>query len=264
MINDSYHAVVYGPLRTKQFGKQLGINVMPSTKEACDSDCIFCQAGVPDALPVVSRTLGAPSSGVVVTSAARKIIELSKAGDKIQTLLVTGNSEPTLHPGLLEITENLRTLRDKWFPKAKLVLSTETTDLTDDSRRHALTIYDRVLVRFEWGTAKLFGAMTGEPTTHLRQLQDHLRPIDRLTVLATFMKGGPIDNSTESEVRNWLKRLEELRPKEVLIQTLEKPATYRDKKFRPVSISRLEKIAAQLEERLEVQVSVLAAETRAA
>ena len=62
---------------------------------------------------------------VVVTSSARRLIDLSKGGEKVETIAVIGSeADPASHPDLREITENLRILRTKWFPRAKLALFT--------------------------------------------------------------------------------------------------------------------------------------------
>ena len=81
-----------------------------------------------EAEPIIGQRRTVPTPGVVITSAARRIIELSKGGEKLESLVVTGNKEPTSHPELIEIVENLRELRNKWFAKAALCLVSENLD----------------------------------------------------------------------------------------------------------------------------------------
>src|SRR5262245_3164360 len=120
MAQAAFHSVVYGPTKSRRLGHSLGINPVPSSRESCEATCVYCLKGTPDGVPILSRANQLPSAGVIVTSAARRIIELSKAGEKIESITVAGNGDPTKHTNLLEIAENLRDLRNKWFNKASL------------------------------------------------------------------------------------------------------------------------------------------------
>jgi hypothetical protein len=204
----------------------------------------MCAHGIVETVPILTRPGQRPTPGVVVTYAARKIIELAKAGEKLSTILVAGAEDPTNHPQLMEITENLRSLRDKWFGKAQLALQTNGKGLQMSDPRRALFLYDKPIVRFEWGTPKVFTAMTGRPAAGLGELATALRSLDRLVVEATFVRGEP-DNSNDAEVKAWVKRVAQLGPKEVHISTLSSGAK-KGSKARAVTATRLEQIAALL------------------
>ena len=261
MTHPSFHGIVFGPFKSKVFGTCLGVNVAPGVRQDCESDCIYCRYGCEDTVPVITKINKLPSAGVIITSAARKIIELSKAGEKLGSILVTGEGEPTSHPKLREITENLKDLRAKWFPKAALVLQSETVGFSSSEALRIANLYDRTVVRFDWGTAKAFSSATGAPTSQLRVLQEQLTSLERLVVLTTFAKSDKLDNSSDAEVRNWVKRIGEIQPSEVHIKTID--AARNKAKQRPVPATRLEKIAAQLTETTELPVSILAEEAQA-
>ena len=129
MSNAPFHSVVYGPLKTRRLGIALGINPVPTATGNCLPDCVFCKTGQADAVPIVARINSVPSAGVIVTAAARRIIGMSKASEKIVCIVLSGNLDPTRHHQLLTITENLRDLRNKWFPKADLAILTDGTNL---------------------------------------------------------------------------------------------------------------------------------------
>jgi wyosine [tRNA(Phe)-imidazoG37] synthetase (radical SAM superfamily) len=258
MSTAPFHAVVYGPLKTRRLGTALGINPVPSSTAECAPDCIFFKTGQADAVPIVARVNSVPSAGVIVTAAARRIMAMSKNSEKIDCIAITGNLDPTRHHQLLTITENLRDLRNKWFPKADIAILTDGSNLEPADHRRALQIYDLPILRFEWGTVKTFTAMTGRKPEELKALATHLTGMDRLILSSTFVQGGP-DNSTDAEVKAWIKRVEELRPKEVQIQTIENPKA-RTAKPRAVPAARLEEIAAQLTEKTGIATTVLAEE----
>ena len=88
-----------------------------------------------------------------------------------------------------------------------------------NAARHAVGIYDQPTVRLEWGTAKLFTAMTGRKGPELTTLIGHLHGMEKLVVRATFQRG-TLDNSTDAEFKAWLKRLEDLKPASIQISNL--------------------------------------------
>ena len=203
---------------------------------------------------VVERGSQLPRASLVVTSAARKLIELSKAGEKLESIALVGSDQdPTVHPNLREVTENLRALRDKWFPRAKLCLFTGSFDLAAYDLRQNLSMFDKLFQTFEWGTAKTFSALTGEKGPALATLVKHLRGFDHLAIQARFCQGS-VDNSTASEIKSWIKKLAEVRPQEVHILPGVPPRSR--KKVKPVTKARQKQIADELAEATGLPVTV--------
>ncbi|MEM7518133.1 MAG: hypothetical protein AAF368_14575, partial [Planctomycetota bacterium] len=119
-------SILHGPQKSARFGQTISIDL----------------GGNEGNLPV-SRTNRMPRASVVVTTAAREIMRLSKDGQKAESIVVVGSlAEPTSHPSFLEITENLRDLRNKWYSKAKLWLVTEEPHIAEYNVRRAMEIYD--------------------------------------------------------------------------------------------------------------------------
>lgn len=188
----------YGPFVTQRLGKVLTIDMT-----------------APQASMSLARDSSLPRASVIVTTAARNMMELSKAGEKVDHVVVFGSSvDPTEHPDLREITDNVRALRDKWFQRAKLTMVSRFTDLANYDIRVALGTYNKVITRFEWGTAKTFAAFTGEKQTQLTTLIKHLGSFENLIVEANFVTGKPT-NVEESELIGWMKKLQEFQPMEV-------------------------------------------------
>ena len=255
MSTAPYHPVVFGPYKSRRFGQSLGINLAPSPREDCPKDCVYCE-GPDSSGPIINRISQAPSAGVIVTSAARRIIEMSKGGDKLAGITISGNNEPTMHAALLEITDNLRALRNKWYPKAKLSILSNHPCLETPDLVHALEIYDQPVVRFEWGSAKTFTAMTKRPGTELKELIEFLSGLERLVVQASFVQGGP-ENSTDKEVKSWIRKISEIAPTEIQVLTIPDPG--RGKKPRPVTDAKLKTIATQVHEATEIPTTAYSA-----
>jgi wyosine [tRNA(Phe)-imidazoG37] synthetase (radical SAM superfamily) len=253
-----YHSIVYGPLKTRRHGQSLGVNLLPSPRTDCGPDCLYCRLGAADAVPIISRVKGIPSSGVIVTSVARRIIEIHRSGDKLESLTVAGNNDPTMHPHLLEISENLRDLRTKWYPKARLCLVSETESLACPELRAVCSVYDQAIFRFEWGTAKTYQAFRPQAAFDYKTLCERFAPLDRWIAQATLVQGS-LDNSNDREVAAWIKKLDEVRPREVQIFTLESRSKGGVK---AVPASRLEEIAARVTEKTGIAAEVMALEAQ--
>ena len=191
---------LYGPSVTKRFKRTLILDLTASQEHL-----------------VVERGSSLARGSVIVTTCAREMIASSKAGDKLDHIIVTGSgADPTQHPDLRAVTDNLRMLRDKWFSRAKLCIATSAVDFEDETLRASLAKYDRIFLQYMWGTAKTFAKMTGAKPTLLGELTKRLPSFDHVVVEATFVSGGA-NNAADSEVANWIKKLQEISPQEVHI-----------------------------------------------
>jgi len=237
-VHDS--PVFNGPGRTERFGVVLGIDL-----------------GCADSGMVVSREVRMPRASYVITNAARHVIRLAKSGEKIDGLVVWGSeADPTMHPEFREITGNLRDLRNKWFAKATLWLASDNPRVDEAVQRHAIAAYDKAVVRFDWGTAKTFAAMTGKKSTEFNNLCAHLGHLENL-VLTLRLGRGDTDNTTDAEIKAWVKKAAELKPREVHLLNPES----KSKKLKPVPKARLAEIAAEITEKVGVPAKLFAADT---
>jgi len=195
------------------------------------------------------------SQAIIVTTAARRLIELSKGGERVQTVLVEGEKDPTTHPEFHEISENLRELVNKWFPKAELCLHSEIPDLGRPQTRHALCFYDRPMLRLDAGTQKTFAALTGESPQIYKEIVENMGrlEIERLVLHAELVRGD-VDNSKDAEIRAWIQKVNTIKPASLVIST---PAKARDKR-RPITKTRMTQIAELATEKTGIPVEVLA------
>ena len=188
MISQQQQDVVRGPEDHPEFGNCL--TILPTVETA--------------------RAGRFPTQAVVVTVAARRLIGLSKDGEKLKSVVVVGDpDDPTTHPEFSEISENLRALVSKHFPKAKLVLVSNHPTLDRPQVRHALHYYDRPILRLEAGFKKTFSALSGEDGQAFDDRLKHMGRLEseRLVVQATFVRG-EVDNSKDNEVKAWIKNLQ--------------------------------------------------------
>jgi wyosine [tRNA(Phe)-imidazoG37] synthetase (radical SAM superfamily) len=195
-----------------------------------------------------------PTQAVIVTNAARRLIDLSKAGERLDSVVLHGELDPTMHPDFPEVSVNLRELCRKWFPKAQLVLSSRSPQLTDPLVRHALLAYHTVVVRLECSTQKTYRALTGRDGGDLKALMEQMGKLEHrnLVIRANFVRG-TVDNSTDAEVKGWIKALQGIKPAVVQLETPARPL----EGIKPVTKTRLTEIAEQIAEKVGSQVEML-------
>lgn len=203
-----------------------------------------------------------PSQAIVVTAVARKLIEIAREGGKLQALVVEkGDYDPTAHPEFHHISENLRELMSKHFPRAKMVLVSESPDLERAQARHAVTLYDTPILRLDAGTQRTYAALTGDaPGVFKTRVASMARlETERLVVEAQFQQA-PVDNTGDVELRHWLKHLTAIRPSRVRICTPRRSAngTKGTKRPKPANKTRMGEIAELITEKIGVPVEVLA------
>ena len=198
------------------------------------------------------------SQAMIVTTAARRIIELSKDGAKVKTILIDApeGQDPMAHPEFRAIAQNLRELTDKWFPKSKLTMVSPGLHLDDPERRHSLTAFHRPILHFEAGTQKTFGALTGEEPQRFKDVCSGIEQIDmeRWILRCCFVRGD-VDNSTDNELRYWLSKVETFNPAQIQISTLPKADSKR--KLKPITATRLNAICEKIAKKTEREVEIL-------
>ena len=115
---------IFGPIHSRRLGVSLGINLLPDDGKVCSFDCIYCECGF-NAEHRTKKLL--PTREEVRTALEEKLKDMQANGPAPDVLTFAGNGEPTAHPHFPEIIEDTLALRDKYFPKAKVsVLSNST------------------------------------------------------------------------------------------------------------------------------------------
>ncbi len=93
---------IFGPVPSRRFGRSLGIDC--NAPKTCTLDCVFCQLGPTNHLTT------APQEPVPVQDLLQEIKDWLDSDGQADVLTFSGSGEPTLHPGLGEIIEGIRSL----------------------------------------------------------------------------------------------------------------------------------------------------------
>ena len=250
-----FDSIVYGPIRSRRLGVSLGMNLMPTTAKLCTFDCVYCECGwnQPVSHPVL------PTREQVREALASRLIALSP--NQLDVITFSGNGEPTLHPEFLGIIEDTCALRDRYCPKAKISVLSNSTQLGRADVVKALRMCDNRILKLDSAidkTMRLIDKPVNENLT-VEQVAEWLALFEGdFTLQTCFLRGEyegqVIDNTTPEELSAWYTMIERLRPKQVMIYVIDRATPLQT--LSKVPAAEMEAIAAPLREKgIDVIVS---------
>ncbi len=244
--------VVYGPAPSRRLGFSLGINLLPEDKKHCNFDCLYCQCGWTSRalLDLPSKSVGFPSLREI-ERAVRESFERLRQQEVIpDTIIFSGNGEPTLHPEFDQAVEMVKTTRDIFLPESMLGILTNGTRLGDESIFQAVVNLDLRCLKLDAGNLWM-----DRPCVPYRL--DDLIPVWRKVpelIVQSFFCEGQFDNSTPEWVDLWLDQLEEIKPFRLHIYTLDRKAPVST--LRKATPEKLQKIADLVQARIGIEPQV--------
>lgn len=251
-----FDSIVFGPIRSRRLGASLGINLLPISSKVCSFDCIYCECGWTDSVDKGKL----PTRTEVKKHLEMKLEELQRKGDPLDVITYAGNGEPTLHPEFSEIIDDSIELRNRFFPTAKIAVLSNSTMLNKPKVFEALKRVDQNILKLDSAFNSTI-QLLNQPRVkfNLNELVENLKSFEGNLIIQTlFLRGtfdgSIIDNTSDIEVDGWLKLVEAIKPKEVMIYTIARDTPA--KGLEKVSLKDLKAIAARVEAfGIPVQVS---------
>jgi wyosine [tRNA(Phe)-imidazoG37] synthetase (radical SAM superfamily) len=221
-----HHGTVYGPVRSRRLGRSLGINVFPAGRKICNFNCLYCQYGWTreDERSVRPEEWPAPAAIAGDTRAALQ----QKTGGRIDRITLAGNGEPTLHPGICEVVERLRVVRDEVAPSARLVVLSNSGTLNRPPVVSALHRLDEVYMKLDAAHPDVFRRLNGAGDDRLPSFRT-LRALPHVTIQSLFTRDEArrVDNTAPEALGHWLEALRIIRPAAVHIYTIDRQPAWR-------------------------------------
>ncbi len=224
MATSLYHDIIFGPVRSRRLGLSLGVNLLPLESKLCSFNCIYCECGWTEK-GIKPRF---NSREDVARMLEAKLKEMTAEGNPPDVITFAGNGEPTMHPDFESIIDDTLRIRDLYAPAAKVSVLSNATMIGRESVRRALLRVDNNILKLDSAfddTVRLIddplGSYSVADTVANMKLFE-----GRLTVQTMFLRGKyngqTIDNTTEREVSAWLELLGEIRPREVMVYSLDR------------------------------------------
>lgn len=166
----------------------------------------------------------------------------------LDAITFSGNGEPTMHPEFALIVREVRRLRDRLMPSVPIALLSNSSLCTDEKVRAAISDADLRIMKLEVGSQRMLEKMNrpGAKVTFER-LVSALADMPGTIIQALFVKGS-VDNRDDAALQDWVSALARVRPIEVQIYSLDRPAP--DKGLVAIGIDKLESIAELVRSKL--------------
>ena len=240
--------IIYGPIRSRRLGISLGVNLLPLHSKVCNFDCIYCECG----WNADNRT-EKPSFNKrddIRTALENTLSKMQSEGQLPDVITFAGNGEPTIHPEFEGIIDDTIALRDKFAPDAKVSVLSNATQLHREGVIRALRKVDNPILKLDSAidtTAHLINKPCGNYS--VENIIEQLSAFGKEFVLQTMFlrgeyNGNHIDNTTESEIMAWLAVVEHLRPRSVMVYSIDRATPC--KTLQKVEREELDKIAERV------------------
>ena len=182
----------------------------------------------------------------------RQVLErMVGEGTPPDVVTFAGNGEPTMHPDFEAIIDDTLALRDELCPTAKVSVLSNATQIHREDVRRALRRVDNNILKLDSAfdaTVQLVnkpqGAYTVERTVELMQLFEGEMILQTMFLSGEY-EGTKVDNTREEEVEAWLRLVERIAPRQVMVYSLDRDTPC--KTLEKVSREELLAIAARVE-----------------
>ena len=223
-------SIVFGPNISRRLNRVLGVNVLPLGRVICTFRCIYC--------PLASVLTRISSWNEVdkyswcsvdkITKSLAKAIEIL---DKVllDSIVVIGNGEPTLHPEFDKVMREIRRIVDSLSPGVKLAIFTNSSLLDNANVIRGLAEADYVVAKLDAVTEEL-RTIINRPHEGIAPLAEIIRGLSVLRrelsdrnsnlIISVTLTRTPLGstNMERSHLQKLSKTLEELNPDQVHLE----------------------------------------------
>lgn len=253
-----FDQIVFGPVHSRRLGVSLGMNLLPADGKICSFDCIYCECGLNEERRTRS---GFPSRGEVKEALECKLASMQAAGIAPDVITFAGNGEPTLHPEFAGIIDDTVATRNRFFPSAKIAVLSNATRIDRPAVFEALNKVDDNILKLDSVSDTRIRQLDrpAAPSFSFDKLLEGLKRFEGNLIIQTMFlageyEGRPVGNTTEEEITGWLQALREIRPRQVMIYTVDRETPV--KGLKKASPALLDAIAARArQEGFDVTVS---------
>jgi wyosine [tRNA(Phe)-imidazoG37] synthetase (radical SAM superfamily) len=253
-----FDQIIFGPVKSRRLGISLGVNLLPTDSKVCSFDCIYCECGWNPKKRKQKAVL--PSRETVRHKMEEKLTDMIENHELPDVITFAGNGEPTLHPEFEGIMDDTIQLRDRLTPKTRIAVLSNATMLHKPAVVRALLKVDDNIQKLDSGIEETIRLMDCPSSDFkLTVVVENLKSFQGKVIIQTMFLRGKfkeqiIDNTTESELAEWIKLISEIKPSQVMIYTIDRdtPASGLEK----IMLDELQQIADRVREiGIEVQVS---------
>ena len=242
-----FDQIIFGPIHSRRLGLSLGVNLLPIDAKICSFNCIYCECG----FNTTMHDSPIPTRDQARETLEAKLHEMVAEGQIPDVITFAGNGEPTLHAEFEGIIDDTIALRNKYCPTAKVSVLSNSTRIHKPHIFAALNKVDNNILKFDSAIDRTMKLMDQPVGKHINVAWfiEHLKKFEgRLIIQTMFLRGEvqgeKLDNTTDEEVEAWILALEQIRPQQVMIYSLDREAP--TKNLQKVNVDELNIIAEKV------------------
>ena len=167
-----------------------------------------------------------PTAAQVRSALEDKLAACMLDGVRIDSITFSGDGEPTLNPEFPRIVDDVIALRDIYYPDAKVSVLSNATMIGRREVFDALRKVDNPILKLDAPTSEAC-RMINRPSGayDVAEVVAGLAAFEGDFILQTmFLKAPGFDSSAPSQLGAWMDLVRCLRPREVMVYTLDRPA----------------------------------------
>jgi len=166
-----------------------------------------------------------PDAAKVRNSLESKLRECMHEGVKIDSITFAGDGEPTLNTQFPQIVDDTLTLRDMYYPSAKVSVLSNATRLRSPGVFEALCKVDNPIMKVDAPTTELASRINRAFKGYeIRDVVDDLKAFGGDFILQTmFLKSADFDSSAPECLEGWMNIVRELSPREIMVYSIDRP-----------------------------------------
>ena len=243
-----FESIVFGPISSRRLGVSRGVNLLPTEKKYCSFNCIYCECGWNQIDTKVDVPLNKRED---VKAALKMRLESNSEQEnaKINSITFSGNGEPTIHPDILGIVNDVIELRNQYCPQAKITILSNSTNLVREDVFEALQKIDNPILKLDSGTEEMYNRINKPVSAKFDTIIDRLKAFGGKCIIQTLLlrgenEGKVIDNTSEEEFEAWLGIVKEIKPRSVMLYSIDRETP--EKELEKLLIPELERYAERV------------------
>ena len=213
---------VFGPIFSRRLGSSLGINLLPVNGKICTFDCIYCECGWNKDGRDDTRL---PKAAEVRETLEAKLKQLVVDRIPVDSITFSGDGESTINPDFPQIIDDTLALRNKYYPKAKVSVLSNATQVHRPEIFKALRKVDNPIMKIDAPTNELVEKINKPAQGYdVDRVVEALKQFNGDFILQTmFLKSKDFDSSSPEVLNGWMDIVRLLKPREVMAYTIDRP-----------------------------------------
>lgn len=242
--------------QSERFGQAIEVNLL-GEKKICSFDCGYCQLGESTIrMSRFKKDVDFPPLNEVIQKIGQALSEKAQSGTVVNTILISGNGEPTIHPGFSEFVQLLLSTRKELMAAktSRIFCLTNGDEFDKRDVREALCKLDGTILKLDTGSEKAFKAINRPRSrSTFEKILLNARNITNLSIQATVV-GGPDGLTNQTRLEEWLEVVAMLKPAHVYLNRATGPCA--DPATVLVSEDEVHRVSHWLDRKLKIKALV--------